>query len=51
MGISGTVATLIIWALNTYGGVQVPGEIAALLTAIISFAAGYMMPDNQKANE
>lgn len=45
MGISGVITTLIIWAMSEYGGVELPVEIVALLTAAISFVAGYVMPD------
>lgn len=47
MGISGILAILIIWALNTYGSVKVPPEMAALLTAAIGFTGGYIMPDKK----
>lgn len=46
MGISGTLITLIIWVLSEYGGVEIPAEIAAIVITIITFVAGYVMPDN-----
>lgn len=46
-GISGILATLIIWTLNKYGGVEVPADMAALLTTVIAFVGGYVMPDTK----
>lgn len=41
-GVGGALATLAVWLLNALTGVEVPAEAAAALTALLSFAAGYI---------
>lgn len=40
-GIGGAVTTLLIWLLSLFG-IVVSGEVAAALTTIIAFLAGYI---------
>lgn len=47
MGIGGILTTLIIWLLFTYGSVEIPPDLAALLTTAITFVSGYVMPDKK----
>lgn len=45
-GIGGAIATVIIWALNTYVlSVPIEGEIAAAMTAIVTAAVAYLVPN------
>lgn len=43
-GAVGAVVAIVVWALKQYGGIELPAEIAAALTVIFSFMAGYMTP-------
>jgi hypothetical protein len=49
-GVSGAIATLMIWALSEYTTVEFPPEMAALLITIIGFITGYMTPDRSITN-
>ncbi len=40
-GIAGSVAIVLIWVAGQFG-IDMPAEVAAALTAIIAFGAGYM---------
>lgn len=41
VGIGVPVATIISWAVNTFAGVEVPGEVQAAFGAVVSAAIGY----------
>lgn len=43
-GVSGALALVIVWVAGMFG-VEVPPEVAAAATVIISFAAGYLKRD------
>jgi len=43
--IGGALATIVIWAINTYSGVEMPPEIAAAITTIIVALIAYLVPD------
>lgn len=43
-GVAGLIATVVISELQNRFGVTLSGDEAALLTAIISFAAAYITP-------
>ena len=40
-GAAGAFVLIIIWVLDDYFGVQLPAEVAAALTTLLSFTAGY----------
>ena len=40
-GAAGAFVLLLVWALDDYAGVTMPPEVAAALTTLLSFAAGY----------
>lgn len=40
-GIAGSVSLILVWAAGL-AGLDVPPEVAAAFTAILSFAAGYL---------
>jgi uncharacterized membrane-anchored protein len=46
-GVAGALATIAVWALQTFGKVAVPPEIAVALSTILSFAVGYMTPPGE----
>jgi hypothetical protein len=46
-GAGGAVTTLLIWALQAFAGVEVTPEVAAAITTVIAFLAGYFTPQPQ----
>lgn len=40
--LGGSVATLLVWAVDAIGGVSIPPEAAAALAALAAFAFGYL---------
>jgi len=45
-GIAGAATTILIWILNSLMGVEVPPEVAAAITTILAFLAGYFTPQS-----
>jgi hypothetical protein len=43
-GAVGAAVAVLVWILKQYGGIELPAEVAAALTVIFSFAAGYLTP-------
>ena len=43
-GATGAVVAILVWGVQTYGGVEIPAEVAAALTTVFSFIAGYITP-------
>lgn len=41
-GIAGAITVLVVFGLKQFAHIEVPAEVAAALTAVISFAAGYI---------
>lgn len=41
---AGAMTTLVVWGMKQYGNVDLPGEVAASLTTLITFAAGWITP-------
>ena len=41
-GAAGAFVLIVVWALDDYADVQIPPEVAAALTTLLSFAAGYL---------
>lgn len=44
-GLAGALTTIATWAADAFGGVKVPGEVAAAITTVIAFAVSYFVPD------
>jgi hypothetical protein len=47
-GAAGAIATIAVWASKSFGGVEVPAEIAVALTALITFGLQYVVPDKME---
>lgn len=43
--LAGACSAILVWASGEFGGVQIPGEIAASLTVLITFGVSYMVPN------
>lgn len=43
-GIGGSISIVLIWVLNQVG-IDMPVEVASAITAIVSFAAGYLVKE------
>lgn len=44
--VAGAVTTIIVWALHQVSpGLEIPGEVASAFTLVISFLAGWAIPD------
>lgn len=41
---TGGIVTVLVWALKTYAAVDIPAEVAAALTTVLSFVVGYFTP-------
>ena len=48
-GFAGGMSLLVVWGLGSLG-VDVPPEVAAALTTVITFAVSYLVPDNSPGN-
>jgi hypothetical protein len=44
-GIAGSVSSLVVWALQQFGGIEVPAEQAVAITMLITFAVQYIVPN------
>lgn len=45
--LAGAITTVFVWGLKQYAHVDLPGEVAAALTTIIAFAAGWMTSESK----
>lgn len=44
--VAGAVTTIIVWALQQVSpGLEIPADVAAAITMVISFLAGWAVPD------
>jgi hypothetical protein len=43
-GLAGAVGVILVWVLSLFG-VEVPPGVAAAITAVLAFGAGYLVPD------
>lgn len=46
-GAAGAIATIVVWTAKAFGDVEVPADIAVALTALITFALQYIVPDKE----
>lgn len=44
-GLAGALATILVWVSKTYGGVEMPAEIAVALSAVFTFILQYVVPN------
>jgi hypothetical protein len=44
-GLGGALATLVVWLVQAYGGVEVPADVAAALATVFAFIVGYLTPE------
>ena len=42
--VAGAVTTIVIWVLKAYAHIEVPGEIAAAITTVLTFVVAYVVP-------
>jgi lipopolysaccharide export LptBFGC system permease protein LptF len=40
-GLAGIIVTVIVWALGSFLGIEVPPEVAAALVTVITFIVGF----------
>lgn len=45
--LAGAITTVLVWGLKEFVGVQLPGEVAAALTTIMAFAAGWITSESK----
>jgi hypothetical protein len=46
-GAGGAITTIVIWVLHDLAGVEVTPEVAAAITTVVAFLAGYFTPQPQ----
>lgn len=51
VGIGIPVAVIVVWLLNTYSGVAVPGEVQSAFGAVISAFVGYFFKGGQASDQ
>jgi hypothetical protein len=42
--LAGAVTTIGIWLIKTFGHVEIPGEIGAAITTVLTFIVSYLVP-------
>jgi hypothetical protein len=47
-GISGAAVVVVVWALKTFVGFEVPPEIASAIAVLLAFISGYLTPLKQR---
>ena len=50
VGLGVPVAVIVAWALNTFAGIGMPGEVQAALGAIVSAGTGFFFNGGQAAH-
>ena len=50
-GIGGSLTILIVYVIQQAFDVQIPAEVASALTALISFASGYLVREKPTVRE
>jgi putative flippase GtrA len=46
-GLAGAVTTIAIWILKTYAKIDIPGEIGAAITTVLTFIVSYLIPPSE----
>ena len=44
-GLAGAVTTIATWSADAFGGIKIPGEVAAAFTTVIAVAVSYFVPE------
>lgn len=47
-GISGAAVCVVVWALKTFVGFEIPPEIASAIAVLLAFTSGYLTPLKQR---
>lgn len=42
-GAAGSLTIILVWAATTYGGLEIPPEVASAFTTVVAFAAGWLV--------
>lgn len=45
-GLAGAITTIMVWALNTYGGAAIPDFVQGAFTTVIGTALVYYIPNS-----
>lgn len=46
-GIGGSISVVLVYVVQQIFNIEIPAEVASALTAIISFAAGYLVKEQR----
>jgi uncharacterized membrane protein len=46
--IAGALVTIAIWLSKTYGHVDIPSEVAAAITTVLTFIVSYIVPPSER---
>ena len=46
-GLAGAVSIIVVWAVRTFGEVEVPPEIASAVTVVLTFVAAYLVSESE----
>lgn len=49
VAISGAIVGILVWALKTYGKVEIPADVAVYLSTLITAFLGWAVPDGGEA--
>lgn len=44
--LAAAITSVIVWILSAYAGVEIPPEVAAAITTLIAFGAGYLTSES-----
>ena len=44
-GLGGAVSVILIWILSAYANVELPAEVAAAFTLVVSTVVAYLIPE------
>ena len=43
--LAGALSIVLVWVIQTYGGQQIPAEVASAGTTILSFIVSWLVPE------
>jgi hypothetical protein len=49
--IAGAVTTIIIWVLKSYAHIDIPGDVGAAITTVLTFIVSYIVPPSSSARD
>lgn len=44
--LAGALSIILTWAVKQYGHIDIPGEVGAAITTVLSAVVSYMVPDS-----